>query len=112
MVVDPLLLHAPKNPFSSCRTTGAPGRFGGVTDEQLGDELGLSLSAVKKTWRSVYDRASKALLDEIPLGATDDIETKRGKEKKQHLLAYLRGHREELRPVLPREKRTRAVAAR
>jgi hypothetical protein len=73
----------------------------GLTDEQLGDELGISLSAVKKTWRSAYNRASQASLPELPLGATDGAETKRGREKKQPLLSYLRRQMEELRPVLP-----------
>jgi len=73
----------------------------GLTDEELSDELGISRSAVKKTWLMVYDRAAAALPGEWPDRAVDDAETKRGKEKKQHLLAYLRGHMEELRPVLP-----------
>jgi hypothetical protein len=78
----------------------------GLTDEDLADELGISLSAVKKTWRSVYRRASQASLPELPLSATAAIETKRGKEKKQPLLEYLRRHMEELRPILPPRSRS------
>jgi hypothetical protein len=74
----------------------------GLTDEQLADELTISLSAVKKTWQAIYRRASwilpGALSDDKSSGVGD---SKRGKEKKQWLLSYLRDHREELRPVLP-----------
>lgn len=77
----------------------------GLTDEQLGDELGISLSAVKKTWRSAYNRASQASLPELALSATGGAETKRGREKKQPLLEYLRRHIEELRPALPQGTR-------
>jgi hypothetical protein len=73
----------------------------GLTDDELSTELGLSLSAVKKTWLIVYDRAAAALPGEWPERPIEDTQTKRGKEKKQRLLAYLRGHMEELRPVLP-----------
>ena len=47
------------------------------------------------------ERASQASLAEVPLSATDGRETKRGREKKQPLLEYLRRHMEELRPALP-----------
>jgi len=81
----------------------------GLTDKELADELAISLSAVKKAWRSVYDRAAKALPHNSPDSTTEEIEAKRGKEKKQHLLAYLRGHMEELRPVLPPRGEERTV---
>jgi len=76
----------------------------GLSDEQIGEDFGISLSAVKKTWRSALDRASVALLQELP---TDGMETKsrRGKERRRPLLAYLRGHMEELRPVLASVRR-------
>jgi hypothetical protein len=73
----------------------------GLSDEGLVGELGISQSAVKKTWRSAYHRVSQAALPELPLSTTVATETKRGKEKKQPLLEYLRRHMEELRPVLP-----------
>jgi hypothetical protein len=73
----------------------------GGTDQELSDELGISLSAVKKTWLSIYDRVSP----ELP-GFSSNREhlegtTERGKEKKQRLLNYLRDHPEELRPASP-----------
>jgi hypothetical protein len=73
----------------------------GLTDEELADELGLSLSTIKKRWRIVYERAAGILTDELGESAIGSDDAKRGKEKKQHLLAYLREHMEELRPVLP-----------
>jgi hypothetical protein len=73
----------------------------GLTDEELSNALGVSHSAVKKTWCVVYDRAAAALPDEFLDKMDDKPETRRGKQKKQRLLAYLRDHMEELRPVLP-----------
>jgi DNA-binding CsgD family transcriptional regulator len=74
----------------------------GGTDEELSDELGISLSAVKKTWGLIYERAAAHLPgfsanhDGSSNGASE-----RGKEKKQRLLQYLRDHPEELRPASP-----------
>jgi DNA-binding CsgD family transcriptional regulator len=68
----------------------------GGTDEDLSDELAISVSAVKKAWRSIYDRAAEHLPGHILDGEREDGE--RGKQKKQRLLAHLRSHPEELRP--------------
>jgi hypothetical protein len=62
--------------------------------------LNTSLSAVKKTWRSVYGRVAARLPELIPSNSQFDGKVlKRGRDKKQHLIAYLREHPEELRPV-------------
>jgi DNA-binding CsgD family transcriptional regulator len=72
----------------------------GGTDEELAKDLGISLSAVKKAWRTIYQRIAGSRPAPIP-----DEPTvlrwggKRGKEKKQRLIAYLREHPEELRPL-------------
>ena len=73
----------------------------GGTDEQLSDELGISLSAVKKTWRAIYDRvAARSGESTLARSTADNNGTaERGKEKKQRLIAYLRDHPEELRPI-------------
>jgi len=72
----------------------------GGTDEQLSDDLGISLSAVKKTWRSIYDRVAACLPELIPGNSQPDGEaSRRGKDKKQRLISYLREHPQELRPV-------------
>ena len=72
----------------------------GGTDEELSDELGISLFAVKKTWRVIYDRVAVCQPALIPSNSQEDVLSQdRGKQKKQRLLAYLRKHPEELRPV-------------
>ena len=71
----------------------------GGTDQELADELGVSLSAVKKTWLLIYSRASKQLPSIFRNGVAVPEDGERGREKKQHLIAYLRDHPEELRPA-------------
>jgi len=72
----------------------------GGTDEDLSKDLAISLSAIKKAWCSIHERAAKHLpdtamnLDSQPDRRNGD----RGKQKKHRLLAYLREHPEELRP--------------
>ena len=73
----------------------------GGTDSELSDELGISLSAVKKTWLLIYDRVSGHLPGFSSNRYHLEGATERGKEKKQRLLAYLREHPEELRPASP-----------
>jgi hypothetical protein len=78
----------------------------GLTDEELADELGISLSAVKKSWCTIHKRALCDWADRTANNEEDDgVDRKRGKERKQHLLAYLREHMEELRPILPPNER-------
>jgi hypothetical protein len=72
----------------------------GGTDEELSNDLGISLSAVKKTWRSVYGRVEACRPELIARGSGSNGEgSKRGRDKKQHLISYLREHPHELRPV-------------
>jgi hypothetical protein len=72
---------------------------GGI-DEELGNELSISLSAVKKTWRVIYDRVAAYQPGLVPTNSQSKEWTQdRRKQKKQRLLAYLREHPEELRPV-------------
>jgi len=70
----------------------------GLKDEELSSELGVSLSFVKKTWSSIYNRVVEKL-PELGLDISTGPLPQRGKEKKQHVLSYLREHPEELRPV-------------
>lgn len=72
-----------------------------LTDEQIGEELGISGHGIKKQWRSVHQRA----LDAMPqlfqeAGQPSDAGT-RGPERRRSLLTYLRHHPEELRPYTP-----------
>jgi DNA-binding CsgD family transcriptional regulator len=100
------LYEAPKAGFSPSEQRLLLAAMRGQTDEDLSDELTISLSAVKKTWSSIYERAASHLPD---FGLTHDAEEgrrcgDRGKQKKQRLLAYLREHPEELRPYSRRER--------
>jgi DNA-binding CsgD family transcriptional regulator len=74
----------------------------GGTDEDLANDLGISLSAVKKAWLSIYERVSifDPKLAPSPAPVEEGI-VERGKMKKQRLLAYLHDHPEELRPAAP-----------
>jgi DNA-binding CsgD family transcriptional regulator len=72
----------------------------GGSDEELADELGVSRSAVKKTWRSIYERVAGCDANLLPQLAVDgDNVSARGKAKRHHLVSYLREHMQELRPV-------------
>jgi hypothetical protein len=72
----------------------------GGTDEELSDELGISLFAVKKAWRAIYDRVAACQPELVPTHSQSDEWTQdRGRQKKQRLLSYLRKHPEELRPI-------------
>jgi hypothetical protein len=73
--------------------------LGGGTDEELADSLRISISAIKKTWHSIYERVGACLPEVLPSSEADAEPSGRGKAKKQHLLAYVRDHPEELRPV-------------
>jgi DNA-binding CsgD family transcriptional regulator len=72
----------------------------GGTDRELSDELGISLFTVKETWRAIYERVASYGPELIPFNsAAENGTSERGREKKQRLIAYLREHLEELRPV-------------
>ena len=72
------------------------------TDREIATALGITVAAVKKRWAGVYERAADsvpALFPEADEEAAPRDREKRGQEKRRHLLRYLRGHPEELRPV-------------
>jgi DNA-binding NarL/FixJ family response regulator len=72
----------------------------GGTEFEMAQELEISISAVKKCWRSIYDRVRASGIGILPEDTNSDVQSvERGKEKKQLLLAYLREHQEELRPI-------------
>lgn len=92
--------HPPELGFSRSEQRLLLSALSDRTDEELSEELGTSLSTVKNTWRSVYNRAAARLPDLFPDNARADLHlSQRGKEKRRFLLAYLREHPEELRPV-------------
>jgi DNA-binding CsgD family transcriptional regulator len=69
------------------------------TDQNLADALNVSVPTVKKTWLSIYRRASTCLPRVISNGTPSDFDSaQRGKERKRQILSYVREHPEELRP--------------
>ena len=92
--------HAPVLGFSSSEQRLLSSALSGATDDQLAGTLGTSLATVKKMWVSIYNRVEDRLPALIPDRLPADASTgSRGKEKRRRLLAYLREHFEELRPV-------------
>jgi len=91
--------HAPILEFNQSEQRVLGFALSGATDEYLASALGTSLSTIKKTWVSIYGRACKHL--PALVSGPDDLEAApngRGREKRRHLLSYLREHPEELRP--------------
>jgi hypothetical protein len=70
----------------------------GATDSELASALDLSLAAVKKRWRSVFDRTALKRPDLFPAEVERWISEMRGPQKRHIILAYIREHPEELRP--------------
>jgi DNA-binding CsgD family transcriptional regulator len=94
------LYHPPRFGFSRSEQRLLSCGLGGGTDQEIADKLGISLVSVKKTWRAVYQRVG-TIAPELALTPAPENErsSERGKAKKQRLLAYVREHPEELRPV-------------
>lgn len=95
------LYQAPQCSFRPSEQRLLVAALRGRTDQELANDLGISLSAVKKTWLSIYNRVSTQMPSFFPNGVAMPEEGERGREKKQHLIAYLRDHPEELRPACP-----------
>jgi hypothetical protein len=76
-----------------------------ATNPALAQNLDLSLPTVKKMWLSIYDRVAEIAPELMAEDAETGDATKRGKEKRRSLLAYLQEHPEELRPVVRRLRR-------
>ena len=93
-----LLYQPPQIGFSRSEQRLLLSAMSGSTDQELSDEMAVSLATVKKTWRSIYDRVAVRSPELVP-GNANEASNRRGKEKKQRLIAYLREHLEELRPV-------------
>jgi len=82
--------------------------LGGLTDDELVRTLDLKMSTVKKRWVSILNRVSLRGPEILP----DDSHSgdSRGRQRRHHLLAYLRQHPEELRPwARPKSSRHRRV---
>jgi hypothetical protein len=69
----------------------------GGTDHELAAQLGISLTAVKKAWESIYERAAP-FIPQLGRDVNSRMEGRRGSERRRHVLQYMNGHMEELRP--------------
>jgi hypothetical protein len=77
----------------------------GLTDEELARALHLSLQAIKKRWASAFAHVGEVMPDLLP-SCDDGLDrATRGRQKRHHLLAYLRHHPEEVRPILVKSTR-------
>src|SRR3954468_5613687 len=77
----------------------------GMTDVDLARTLDLKVATVKKRWSAAFEQVARAKPEIFAESAADNGKRTRGPQKRHHLLAYLRVHPEELRPVLPRSAR-------
>ena len=68
----------------------------GATDQELSNELGVNLSTVKKRWRSIFIRVDE-LMPKLFTQVTA-LDGRRGPQRRQFVLSYVREHPEELRP--------------
>jgi hypothetical protein len=92
--------HPPQIGFSRGEQRLLLSALSGRTDDEISNDLGTSLSTIKNTWRSIYNRATSCLPELFQDHSQADVGIpERGKEKRRHLLAYLRDHPEELRPI-------------
>jgi hypothetical protein len=82
----------------------------GLTDLELVPALGLKLPAIKKRWSSVFRRVEEVCPNLLPGPDLYSDGQTRGPQKRHHLLAYLREHPEELRPIL-RAQMSRTILA-
>jgi hypothetical protein len=106
------IYEAPRFGFSASKQRLILSALDGATDKELAHRLGVSLATVKKTWRSIYERVASCAADLVPDSSSGGGSAReRGKEKKHQLLAYLREHPEELRPV-SRKRLQRKVSSR
>lgn len=71
----------------------------GQRDQELARLLEVSIAAIKKRWLSIYGKAAPVL----GTGRESSSGDHRGPEKKRRVLAYIRAHPEELRPVRRRK---------
>jgi hypothetical protein len=76
----------------------------GLTDEELCAKLSLSVTAIKKRWISIFERTVYTRPDLFPEDDHQNNDQKRGRQKRHHVLAYVRAHPEELRLTEPRAR--------
>jgi hypothetical protein len=71
----------------------------GGTDNELADRLRISLAAVKRRWESIFRTCEEAGI--VSAETERGSNSKRGSQRRHHVLNYMRRHMEELRPYDP-----------
>jgi len=109
MTTHPLLplfvYHHPRCGFNANEQHLLREALKGHTDEELAVQLNLSLSAIKKRWIKIFEKAESCLPDAMsPGGLLRDAHV-RGVQRRHMLLRELRARPEELTPY-PRQKAT------
>jgi len=66
----------------------------GRTDEEIAEQLCVSFATIRKRWASVYDKVA----DTLPDLFVDQDDSRRSREKRRRVLAYLDTRWSELRP--------------
>lgn len=105
--------QAPRFLFSRSEQRLLQAAMQGSTDTELSQQLGISASSVRRCWLSIYDRLAERAPEVLGQSAAPEHENAnavRGKGKKYRLLAYLREHAEELRPILRKRSAGRVPA--
>jgi hypothetical protein len=92
---------APRIGFSPAEQRVLVQALSNKADSEIAASLGVSLDAIKKTWRRIYERVSWQMPFLIAVGEGAGRLQRRSAEKRRHLLEYLRAHLEEVRPWTP-----------
>ena len=66
----------------------------GGNDHELAQQLGRTVPAIKQRWAHIFERVARIAPELCPIGAGD----KRGPQKRNQILTYVRENPEELRP--------------
>ena len=92
--------QAPRFAFRKSEQRLLASALQGGTDEDLSHELDVSLSSIRRTWLAIYERVAAREPEILGESLQSSLAVpSRGKGKKHRLLAYLREHPEELRPL-------------
>ena len=75
--------HPPRIGFSRGEQRLLLAALSGRTDEELSDHLGVSVSTVKNTWRSIYNRTASCLPELFPNHSRVGCENLRAREGKK-----------------------------
>lgn len=70
----------------------------GGTDAEVARRMNLALATIKKRWQALFERLAHVHPVLVHESETKVSEASRGRQKRHHVLAYVRSHPQELRP--------------